>query len=160
MTRGIGQSDVAIHAGSYHMALHDAGISEFNIMYYSSILPAKASRIDRPENIAHGSVLETIMASHSCGVGETAAAGISYGWLYDKNTGEKYGGIVCEHGGNYGTNELISLLERSLFEIYDAQFSKFELRDVETHISSFVPEKKFGTAMVALCFVTYEFPEI
>ena len=31
------------HAGSYHMALYDAGISDFNIMTYSSVIPATAS---------------------------------------------------------------------------------------------------------------------
>ena len=31
VTKGSGESDLELHAGSYHMALHDAGISDFNI---------------------------------------------------------------------------------------------------------------------------------
>ena len=36
---GRGESDVTVHAGSYHLALKDAGIEMCNIMKYSSILP-------------------------------------------------------------------------------------------------------------------------
>ena len=31
ITKGSGESDLEKHAGSYHMALYDAGISDFNI---------------------------------------------------------------------------------------------------------------------------------
>ena len=42
ITKGSGESDLEKHAGSYHMALYDAGISDFNIMTYSSVIPATA----------------------------------------------------------------------------------------------------------------------
>ena len=48
ITSGIGQSDIAVHAGSYHLALKDAGIEMANIMTYSSILPGMATEITRP----------------------------------------------------------------------------------------------------------------
>ena len=57
-TSGTGESDIAIHAGSYHLALKAAQIEMCNIMTYSSILPEIATRIDRPERITHGAVLE------------------------------------------------------------------------------------------------------
>ena len=41
-TKGSGESDLEKHAGSYHMALYDAGIADYNIMVYSSVLPATA----------------------------------------------------------------------------------------------------------------------
>ena len=41
-TKGSGESDLELHAGSYHMALYDAGIADYNIMTYSSVLPATA----------------------------------------------------------------------------------------------------------------------
>lgn len=39
VTKGTGQSDITIHAGSYHLALKKANIEMCNIMTYSSILP-------------------------------------------------------------------------------------------------------------------------
>ena len=39
VTKGSGESDLELHAGSYHMALYDAGISDYTIMTYSSLLP-------------------------------------------------------------------------------------------------------------------------
>ena len=45
VTSGAGESDITIHAGSYHLALKDAGIERCNIMTYSSILPSIANRI-------------------------------------------------------------------------------------------------------------------
>src|SRR5699024_7217157 len=55
-TTGSGESDVTIHAGSYHLALREAGIEMANIMTYSSILPATARRIAYPgrDAFTHG----------------------------------------------------------------------------------------------------------
>ena len=63
-TSGIGESDITIHAGSYHLALKEAGIERYNIMVYSSILPSIAEESVRPKDseIVYGSVMETIMA--------------------------------------------------------------------------------------------------
>lgn len=49
ITKGSGESDLEVHAGSYHMALYDAGISDFNIMVYSSVLPATARLVSIDE---------------------------------------------------------------------------------------------------------------
>ena len=38
-TSGVGESDITVHAGSYHLALKEAGIERCNIITYSSILP-------------------------------------------------------------------------------------------------------------------------
>ena len=37
ITKGTGQSDLTVHAGSYHLALKEAGVEMCNIMTYSSI---------------------------------------------------------------------------------------------------------------------------
>jgi len=160
ITSGAGQSDITIHAGSFHLALRDAKIERCNIMCYSSILPAIANKIDfNPEDLTHGAVLESIMACADARQGERATAAIVFGWLYDKNTGEKYGGLVAEYNGNKTEKEAITELRSSLLELYENGYSEdFDLRDVEVHSKSFVPEKKFGTALVALCFVNYEHP--
>jgi arginine decarboxylase len=159
VTKGTGHSDIAIHAGSYHLALKQAGIEMANIITYSSILPKIANRVDYPEHIEHGAVMETIMSVCNAEKGQRATAGITYGWLYDKITGEKYGGLVCEHQGNQSEEELQQSLGDSLEELYVNGFDdRFDLRDITVLLESFVPEKKYGTALVALCFTSYHYP--
>ncbi|MHA2367018.1 MAG: pyruvoyl-dependent arginine decarboxylase, partial [Candidatus Hodarchaeales archaeon] len=62
ITSGYGESDICIHAGSYHLALKNAGIEKANILNYSSVLPSIANHIENPGSINYGSVMETIMA--------------------------------------------------------------------------------------------------
>jgi len=159
ITSGVGESDITIHAGSYHLALKDAGIEMCNIMEYSSILPAIAKEIEKPKNLVHGSVLESIMAVSHAEKGKRATAGLIFGWLFDKVTGKKYGGIVAEYRGNATEEEAKKTLKASLEELYKNGFSeRFELKHIRTFVRSFIPKKKYGTALVALCFVNYVFP--
>ncbi|HLC86652.1 MAG TPA: pyruvoyl-dependent arginine decarboxylase [Candidatus Nanoarchaeia archaeon] len=160
VTSGSGESDITIHAGSYHLALKDAGIERCNIMTYSSILPAIANRIERNSSeLTHGAVMETITACSNCEKGKRATAGIIVGWLYNKMTGKKYGGLVCEYNGDFTEEETKKSLGMSLNELYINGFDEeFELRDIEVYTKSMVPKKKFGTALVALCFVNYVYP--
>ncbi|MDP4187804.1 MAG: pyruvoyl-dependent arginine decarboxylase [Bacteroidota bacterium] len=160
-TKGIGQSDIAIHAGSYHLALKAAGIEMYNIITYSSILPGIAKRVEKPTNKVHGAVMESIMSVCHAQKGERASAGIIYGWLYDKQTNDKFGGLVCEHYGNCPEEEIQQRLNASLNELYVNGFSeKYNLLDIHTITESFVPEKNYGTALVALCFTSYYYPII
>jgi arginine decarboxylase len=161
ITKGTGESDIAVHAGSYHLALRSAGIEMANIMTYSSILPAIANKTSRPERIVHGSVMETIMAIANGERGERVSAGIIYGWLKDRYTNEKYGGLVCEHNGNHSLNELENKLDASLNELYINGFKEnFLLEDIEFITESFVPKKTYGSALVALCFTSYVIPTL
>jgi len=162
ITRGTGESDITVHAGSYHLALRSAGIEKANIMTYSSILPAIARKIEPTSaGITHGCVMDTIMAVANGNKGEQLSAGIIYGWLRDRLTGEKYGGLVCEHNGNYSEDEIVDLLDASLNEIYINGFEKdYEITDREVIAESFIPAKQYGTALVALCFTNYIYPVI
>lgn len=161
VTKGHGESDITVHAGSYHLALKQANIEKFNIMTYSSIMPSIANQIPQPAEIVHGSVVESIMAVATTGKGERASAGIIYGWLYDRKTNERFGGLVCEHNGNYEEEEIEKLLRLSLDELYFNGFSEdFRLEEITIHMESFVPEKKYGTALVAICFTSYYYPII
>ena len=158
-TGGIGESDITIHAGSYHLALKAANIEMANIMTYSSILPGIATRVERPATIEHGAVIESIMSVCTANKGERATAGIVYGWLYNKKPNQKFGGLVCEHYGNYELHEIKSLLRSSLDELYFNGFSDdYRLEDIHFLTESFVPQKKYGTALVALCFTSYYYP--
>lgn len=161
LTSGTGESDITVHAGSYHLALKDAGIEKCNIITYSSILPSIATEIPKPGNneFVHGSVMETIMACANSSQGERATAGLIIGWLYDKETNEKFGGLVCEYHGNNSEEEAVQKLQMSLNELCTNGFSeKFNLSETKIVTKSFVPTKKFGTALVALCFVDYAYP--
>lgn len=161
VTTGKGQSNNAVHAGSFHLALTDAGIEQGNIMTYSSILPGIARKVEKPKQIVHGEVIESIMAVANGLKGEYISSGIIYGWLYDKETTEKFGGLVCENNGTYTKPELEKLLKTSLNELYINGFSeKYELKDIELNIKSLDITKKYGTVIVSLCFVNYEVPII
>ena len=160
ITKGAGESNITIHAGSYHLALKKAGIERHNIMTYSSILPSIANEIKKPRNLIHGSVMETIMAVENSNKGERATAGIIIGKLYEKNTNKKYGGIVCEYHGSLNERDVEEELEKSLEELCQNGYSHFDLRDKKIITESFIPKKRYGTAIVALCFTNYFYPVI
>lgn len=161
ITQGVGESDITVHAGSYHLALKEAGIERANIMTYSSILPCIAQEIPQPATYAHGEVMESIMAVANGTKGEHLAAGIIYGWLHHRSTGKRYGGLVCEHNGNYSEQELEANLRASLNELYYNGFEEdYYLGEQRLLKQTFVPQKKYGTALVSLCFTNYVFPII
>ena len=161
VTSGTGESDITIHAGSYHLALKEAGIEMCNVMTYSSILPAIATEIERPAGLVHGSVMDTISAVANAKKGKRATAGIIYGWLIDRKTKERYGGLVAEYNGNKTEKAAASELRMSLNELYSTGFSgRFELQEGRLVTRSIVPKKKFGTALVAICFVSYVLPVV
>ncbi len=159
ITGGAGESDITVHAGSYHLALKEAGIEMYNIMSYSSILPKIANEIKKPSEVTHGAVMETISAASTSKKGERATAGIIFGWLYDKKTNEKYGGLVCEYNGSKSEVEAEEELKKSLNELYTNGYEEnFNLREIKFTGKSLIPKKNFGTAIVALCFINYEIP--
>ena len=161
ITKGAGESNIAIHAGSYHLALKKAGIETCNIMTYSSIMPKNSKQIKQQKQFIHGEVMESIMAVAHSKKGKRATAGVIYGWLYDKKTKEKYGGLVCEHNGEYPLKEINQKLKESLNELYINGFDKkYDLKKIKIITKTIVPKKEFGTALVGICFVSYEIPII
>ncbi len=160
-TSGVGESDIAVHAGSYHLALKEAGIEKFNIMSYSSIMPGIAREVPMPKHHVHGAVLEAITAAASVAKSRRATAGIIVGWLYDRKTGMRYGGLVCEYSGSLEEEEAKASLRASLGELYTNGFEEnYELNDIRVATRSVVPEKSFGTAIVAIGFTDYVYPVI
>ena len=105
----IGESNVTHHAGSMHKAMDLAGIQNFNIMEYSSIMPRQAERIFEIPKLEMGTKIEGIIAKMSGFRSELLAAGVAYNWLYeDEEMTKKVGGIVVERTGNY-TSETLAL---------------------------------------------------
>jgi arginine decarboxylase len=160
ITKGKGESDITTHAGSYHLALKEAGIEKFNIMTYSSILPKQAKQIPNcPRWLTFGAVMDTIMACANGTKGETISAGIITGWLYDTKD-VKYGGLVCEHNGNIEPDKLRTNLYASLMELYENGFKQkgYNLKYIDTMVESTTITKEYGTVLCAICFVNYLYP--
>lgn len=104
-TTGTGQSEDGIlqnlyyETFSYDLALLDAGIENFNVVFYTSILPPESHEIPLSsvkQSFHHGSVLEAIMAKTGGVKGDTVAAGIGRVWAIDAN-GKFIGGLVEEY---------------------------------------------------------------
>ncbi len=163
ITSGVGESDTQIHAGSLDHALKEAGIENCNLIFYTSILPKDAEEINRDEvSLDFGCVLECIAAISHAKQGERACAGLILGWVFDKESGKKLGGLVAEYHGKVEEEEARKILQQSLKEMFESRFdpNRYELKNVKPVIRSIVPRKKFGTAVVALCFVDYEVPPL
>ena len=161
VTSGQGESDITIHAGSYHLALRQAGVEMCNIMSYSSIMPKIAREVSKPKTLVHGSVMESITAVANSEKGKRATAGIVYSWLYDKKTGQKHGGLVCEYNGSDEGSVVEKQLRASVNELYTNGYDdKYDLRDETLITRSFIPKKKYGTALVAICFLNYVYPQL
>lgn len=158
VTQGSGQSDITEHAGSYHLALRAARIERANIITYSSILPATAFSIPRESyQITHGEVMETIMACGTCRYGESVTAALGYGWLHHRVTGERGGGLVAEYSGSLPPDDARPHVRSMLDELWRAGLDdEWLLDDVQVLTEHISPTKMYGTALVALCFVSYE----
>ncbi|MCK7469264.1 MAG: pyruvoyl-dependent arginine decarboxylase [Desulfosudis oleivorans] len=160
VTKGTGQSDLTVHAGSYHLALKAAGVEMCNIMTYSSILPSIATEIPRPERLVHGSVMESIFSVCTVNKGERATAGIIYGLAVRQEDARTSTAAWCASSTAITPiQEIERRLHASLEELYTNGYSDdFDLKERRVITESFVPEKKYGTALVALCFVNYHYP--
>lgn len=159
ITSGVGESDITLHAGSYHLALREAGIEMANIITYSSILPKGSYQVTKPASIFHGEVMETITAVASCQYGEQATAGLIFARLTD-NSGNDFGGLVCEYNGPLPENEVLNHLEEMLQELYTNGYDHLELGEHIVLTRAVTPIKMYGTALVALCFTSYDYPEL
>ncbi|MDY6122832.1 MAG: pyruvoyl-dependent arginine decarboxylase [Porphyromonas sp.] len=162
VTKGSGESDLELHAGSYHMALYDAGISDFNIMTYSSVLPATAhlATMDEIDLPPFGSEMKTIMSVSHGFQDEFVSAGVVYAWMYkDENFDEKVGGLVCEVSGRYRIEELESRLIRVINDLHRKTYSQYYLGELNFVTEGITIEKRYGTALAALCFVDFMIPE-
>lgn len=155
ITKGSGDSEYEIHAGSYHMALHNAGISDFNIQTYSSILPAKATEV-KPDHIKlpFGSELYTIMSCIHGKQNELLRCGIIVGELYDQN--DKIGCLVCEVSGNYEKEEqILTQLQLAITDLHEKTYNNYELKNSYSLTNSLYCDNKYGTCLVAICFVSF-----
>jgi len=141
------------------MALHDAGISDFNIMVYSSVLPATAhiASMDEIDLPPFGSELKTILAVSHGQQDEFVSAGVVYAWMYaDENFDKKVGGLVCEVSGRYRIEELEARLIRVINDLHQKTYGHYYLGELNFVTEGITIEKRYGTALAGLCFIDFQ----
>jgi arginine decarboxylase len=158
---GWGESDVGIETGCYDAALHMAGIENYNVMLYTSVLPPEALELPHLPNIHHGSVLEGIMAvQHTDKPGTRITAGLLLAKVYRNADGSYLGGFACEYAGNGSVEEAGANLREAMLQLfarrYKTKFYKLELGKLV--VRTYTPEKSFGTILVGIGFATYLVP--
>jgi arginine decarboxylase len=158
---GWGESDVGIETGSYDAALHMAGIENYNVMLYTSVLPPETVELQHLPEIHHGSVLEGIMAiQHTEKPGTRITAGVLLAKVHRNSDGSYLGGFACEYAGNGSTDEAEANLRTAMQQLFDRRYKtkmyKLELGKIV--VRTFTPEKKFGTVLVGIGFASYIVP--
>lgn len=171
ITQGSGESDLIYHSGSYRLALRKAHIEHCNILIYSSYaLPGTCKELAPGyiSDIPHGCVLDCMISEVSGPKGTRLYAGISYKWLKYHGTEEIFGGLVVKDSivapswasQRACTRELQLRLHASLLELYDTGYTQYHLVEGTEFIEYSVPDKAYGTSLVAMCFVTHDLPII
>jgi arginine decarboxylase len=149
--------------GSYDLALEDAGIENFNIVKYSSVMPPEANEMnfdDAKKLFHHGAVLETIMASINGIRGDHLCAGV--GRVKVEIDGELVGGFAAEYVGNASIQRAQELLRKDLAGIVKRRYAGrgWHMFDWKFNVRDLVVDEKFGTVLAAVCFITHEIPVI
>lgn len=172
-TTGTGQSDQGIppdpyETFSYDLALLEAGIENFNVMYYTSVLPPESYEVPLSQvapYIHHGSVLEAIMAKAGGLKGDTVVAGIGR-VLARNSSGTTIGGFAAEYEFVYERQTISPAqayadaqqqLTKSLQHELDIR-GLTQASDMIYNITSLQITKNYGIALAALGFVNFEYP--
>ncbi len=158
---GWGESDVGIETGSYDAALHMAGIENYNVMLYTSVLPPEAVELPHLPDIHHGSALEGIIAvQHTERPGTRITAGIILAKVHRASDGSYLGGFACEYAGNGSVEEAEANLQQAMQQLFARRYKtkSYKLEFGKSVIRTFTPEKSFGTILVGLGFASYLVP--
>jgi len=167
----IGPGDDPWETGSYDLALMDARIANFNVMEYTSVLPPEAREIPIAEAekwFHHGAVIEVIMASVNGVKGNTLCTGVGRIQVRRRSDGKHIGGFAAEyekvHQDKIAAEEAKrtadEMLSISLMGEFNRRYNsnEYEFFDERHEVNSFKVEKKYGTSLVALCWVSYIYP--
>ncbi|MEF2144342.1 MAG: pyruvoyl-dependent arginine decarboxylase [Desulfovibrionaceae bacterium] len=173
-TSGTGQSDEGIppdpyETFSYDLALQEAGIENFNVVYYTSVLPPESREVSLDSvrsSFRHGAVLEAIMAKAGGKKGDTAATGVGRVWAEDAQ-GKYIGGFAAEYEFVY-EGQLVS--KEKAYAEAKAQLTKslnheLSIRGLKQRgemvftITSIQIEKNYGMALSALGFIGFIYPD-
>eukprot|EP00884_Botryococcus_braunii_P002155 jgi/Botrbrau1/11940/Bobra.341_1s0007.1 len=154
--------------GSYDLALEQAGIEDFNIVPYTSVIPAESTEVllqSAKPSFHHGAVLECIMAKMNGSQGDRITAGVGMMKVRRKSDNHVYGGWAAEYAGHASEAGAQKTLESDLTAMFERRFKDrngglddHEMMDVKYTISSIEVEKQFGTCFAAICFCSYIHP--
>lgn len=156
----------------YDIALLEGGIENCNIVKYTSVLPKEAEQItlqDAQEQglMHHGMVLECIMAQQNGEEGQHLCAGVGtfevWKVSYELGKDEYIGGFACEYEGTGSVHKATEMLERSmkgLFERRGYPEKGYTMKNQQFHVKDLVVDDKFGTVLVAVCFVSFLIPQL
>jgi arginine decarboxylase len=158
---GWGESNVGIETGSYDAALHMAGIENYNVMLYTSVLPPEAAELPQLPDIHHGSVLEGIIAvQHTDKPGTRITAGVLLAKVHRNSDRSYLGGFACEYAGNGSVEEAEANLHDAMQQLFARRYktSLYELEFGKSLVRTFTPQESFGTILVGIAFASYLVP--
>jgi arginine decarboxylase len=116
---GWGESDVGIEIGSNDAALTMAGIENFNVMLYTSVLSPEAIELPHLPDIHHGSVLEGIIAvQHTDRPATRITAGLLLTRVLRKSDESYSGGFAREYAGNGSIEEAEANLQAAMQQLF------------------------------------------
>ena len=159
---GFGPGNDPFETGSYDQALVDAGIENFNIVKYTSVIPPEAYEISMEDAVSrglthHGMVLECIMARQDGIQGEHVCAGVGRASVWDDN-GELIGGFATEYEGHGSTTFAARELKTALHGIFERRNYEdkgYSMGDMHFVTKDLVIDESFGTVLVAVGFMTF-----
>ncbi len=158
---GWGDIDVGIETGSYDAALHMAGIENYNVMLYTSVLPHETVELAHLPDIHHGSVLEGIIAiQHTDKPGTRITAGLLMAKVYRNSDGSYLGGFACEYDGNGSLEEAEANLREAMQKLFERRYKTrfYRLEFGKSVVRTYTPEKSFGTILVGIGFASFLVP--
>ena len=175
ITAGNGESDEGIppdpyETFSYDLALLKAGIEDFNVVFYTSVLPPESYEISLDEakgDFHHGAVLESIMARVGGYKGDTLSTGIGRVWAVDSK-GVCVGGFAAEYERIYEKQKVSAeIAERDAIEkLKESLGHELKIRglkqtgEMKFNTTSIYVTKKYGMSLSAICFVGFIFPVV
>jgi len=165
ITQGFGETDAGggvdpWETGSYDLALEQAGIQDFNIMQYTSVMPPESHEIainEAQEHYSHGAVLEVIMSVIHGVEGDRLSAGVANAQVRDRSSGRVIGGYAAEYKGHAMAEKVKETLHSDLQNIFVRRYDdkEYELLPPKYTIIVHDVEKAFGTVLASICFTSY-----
>jgi pyruvoyl-dependent arginine decarboxylase (PvlArgDC) len=168
----LGPGDDPWETGSYDLALMDASIENFNVLKYTSVLPPESREINLSqarEYFHHGAAIETIMSDLNGEKGDTLCTGVGRIWVKSQK-GALIGGFAAEYKKKYNQTVVPEeqarsaakeALHTSLMGEVNRRYnaSEYQFSEPTYAIDYLLVQKKYGTSLVALCWVNYIFPQ-
>jgi arginine decarboxylase len=168
----LGPGDDPWETGSYDLALMNASIENFNVLKYTSVLPPESKEINLSqarEYFHHGAAIETIMSDLNGVQGDTLCTGVGRIWVRTLE-GALIGGFAAEYKEKYENKTVPEeqaraaakeALHTSLMGEVNRRYnaSEYQFSEPTYAIDYLQVQKKYGTSLVALCWVNYIFPQ-